>query len=62
VMQRSGFLDAMDSKQRSKAKMVSCVSWPVRGLPHLILTFGIRKCGSRCALMRLLRVPTFYAT
>jgi hypothetical protein len=30
--------------------MVSCVSWNVRGLPHPILTFGIRKCGHRSVL------------
>ncbi len=45
-MQRSWFLDVMVSKRRSKAKTVSCVSWDVGGLPHPMLTFGIRKCGS----------------
>jgi hypothetical protein len=47
AMQRSWFLDVMVSKQRSKEKTVSCVPWNVRGLPHPILTFGIRKCGCR---------------
>jgi hypothetical protein len=55
-------LDVMVSKQRSKAKTVSCVSWSVRGLPQLILTFGIRKCGPRYVGMRQLRVPSFSAT
>ena len=46
-MQRSWFLDVMVSKQRSKEKTVSCVAWNAPGLPHRILTFGIRKCGCR---------------
>src|SRR5260370_37045041 len=45
AMQRSWFLDVMVSKRRSKAKTVLCVSWNVRGLPHPILTFGIRSAG-----------------
>src|SRR6266404_4139668 len=62
AMQRSWFLVVMVSRQRSKAKTVSCVPWNVRGLPHPILTFLIRKCGSRNVLTRRPRVPTFYAT
>jgi len=62
AMQRSWFLDVMVSKRRSKAKTVSCVSWSVRGLPQLILTFGIRKCGPRYVGMRQPRVPSFSAT
>jgi hypothetical protein len=42
------FLDVTVSKRRSKAKTVSCVSSGVGGLPHRMLTFGIRKCGFPC--------------
>jgi hypothetical protein len=42
----------MVSKRRSKAKTVSCVSWSVRGLPQLILTF--EEVGTQIALTYVL--------
>jgi hypothetical protein len=48
AMQRCRFLDGMVSKQRSKARTVSCVSWDARSHPLLTLSFGIRKCGFPC--------------
>jgi hypothetical protein len=50
--QRCRFLDDMVSKQRSKARTASCVSWDARGHPLRMLTFGIRKCGFPCVLTR----------
>jgi len=47
-LQRSWFLRVMVSRQRLKARTVSCVSWDVHGPLQSDADFGIRKCGSRC--------------
>jgi hypothetical protein len=48
AMQKSWFLGGMVSKQRSKARTASCVSWGAGGHPLPMLTIGIRKCESPC--------------
>jgi hypothetical protein len=56
VLGRHGFETAV------KGKTVSCVSWSVRGLPQLMLTFGIRKCGPRYVGTQQPHAPSLSAT
>lgn len=64
-MQRYWFLDVMDSKQRSKARTVSCVLWAVRGLLQRTVTFldpkvrvpmCVNAAAARSYLLRITRI------